>query len=349
MRTSLAVKYRPKKLTEVCGQHVTVEILKRVIENKAFNNCLLFAGQSGAGKTTLARIFANEINNGLGEPIELDCASMGNVDSIRSIIESAYERSLDSEYKVFILDECHAISSAGWQAFLKCIEEPPVFTIFIFCTTEPHKIPATILNRVQRYNITRIPTNEIYDRLLKVCEMEGFINYQNTCELISKLSNGCMRDALTMLDQCSDLTIDLSIEKTKQLLGDISYEVMLKLTSFIKNKDEAKIFAVIESLYSSGVDLKQFISLYLDFSLDLAKYLIFNAIEATALPSYLIDNIGASISLKAVIQEIPSIQWLNNLIDKLLSLKVLIKLENDPKSTIEAYLIQFCRTEENWS
>ena len=343
MKKSLAVKYRPKTFEDVCGQNITVEILKRVVAKKAFNNCILFAGNSGCGKTTLARILADQINEGEGSPIEMDCASAGNVDTIRALIESAYERSLDSKYKIFILDECHAITTQGWQAFLKCIEEPPVYTIFMFCTTEPHKIPATILNRVQRYNISKIDTQTIYDRLVKVCQLENFFNYEATCDLISKLSQGCMRDALTMLDQCTDYSEDLDIRNTEKILGKISYQIMLKLTRFLFNKDEAKLFAVIESLDASGTDLKQFVSLYLDFMLDITKFYIFSNIYATALPQYLLTETDPEINLVETVKAINNLDWFNSLIDNLLELKALVKFDDNVKSTVEAYLIRFCR------
>lgn len=343
MKESLALSYRPKRLEDVVEQKITTEILNKTLQSESFGHCFLFAGPSGTGKTTLSRIVANMINHGEGEPIEIDCASNSGVDNVRLLIESAYERSLNSKYKVIILDECHAITSQGWQAFLKTLEEPPLYTVFIFCTTEVQKIPATILNRLQRYNISKISTTGIYNRLCYICKQEGFINYLDTCDLISKLSNGSMRDALTYLDQCVDLSTDLNINKTKQLLGDISYEVMLKLTTFLRKFDEAKIIAVIESLDSTGTDLKQFINLYLDFMLDITKYFIFGAIEATSLPTYLLNNPDPAINLRAVVYEINDLSWLNLLIDKLLELKCLIKLDSDVKSTIEAYLIRFCR------
>ena len=186
MAQSLAVKYRPKTFEDVCGQSITVQILEKVIEKRAFKNCYLFAGDSGCGKTTLARIFANKINGGVGEPIEIDAASNNGVDNVRAIIESASQRSLVGEYKIFIIDECHSITTQGWQAFLKGIEEPSPFTIFMFCTTEPQKLPIAILNRVQRYNISKIDTQLIKERLIKVCQLEGFVNYDDTCDLISK-------------------------------------------------------------------------------------------------------------------------------------------------------------------
>jgi DNA polymerase-3 subunit gamma/tau len=184
---SLAVKYRPNTFEEVCGNQVTVKILKRVLELNKPKNAYLFAGPSGCGKTTCARIFARELNSGVGDPVEIDAASNNGVDQVRAIIESANQRSLTGTYKIYIIDECHMITSAGWNAFLKGIEETPEYTIFMFCTTEPNKLPATILNRVQRFNIAKINNQEIKERLMYICQQEEFINYEDTCELISKL------------------------------------------------------------------------------------------------------------------------------------------------------------------
>ncbi|MDY5668560.1 MAG: AAA family ATPase, partial [Candidatus Onthovivens sp.] len=155
MGQSLAIKYRPKTLEEICGQSITTKILEKAIEQKNFKHAYLFAGDSGCGKTTCARAFANAINQGLGQPIELDAASQRDIETIRIIRNSANERSLDSEYKIFIIDECQSYTIVQWQAFLKAIEETPEYAIFMFCTTEPNKLPATILNRIQRYNITK--------------------------------------------------------------------------------------------------------------------------------------------------------------------------------------------------
>ena len=133
MAESLAVKYRPKTFSEICGQSSIVKIITRQIEMNEFKNACLFAGASGCGKTTIARIVANMINNGQGEPIEIDAASNNGVENVRQIIHDAQERSIDSKYKIYIIDECHSLTNQAWQAFLKCIEEPPTYTIFIFC------------------------------------------------------------------------------------------------------------------------------------------------------------------------------------------------------------------------
>lgn len=337
MAQSLAVKYRPKQFEDVLGQEMTVKILKRAIETNQLKNAYLLAGLSGAGKTTLARIFANEINGGTGNPIELDAASNGNVDNIRNIVENAKQRSLTSMYKIFIIDECHALSSTAWQAFLKSIEETPKYTIYIFCTTEPNKIPQTILNRVQRFNITEIPSAAIKNRLEYVCKAEGYYNYEETCDLISKLCNGCMRDAFMTLDQCASLGNDLSLANTKTVLGESRFERMIKLTRFLKEQNEAFVLMAIETLAKEGIDLKQFIDQYLDFIIEVTKYKLFGNINLTNIPLYL------ETTLIELIQLLDTTTWLNNLTNSLLNLKTIIKYDTSVKSTVSAYLLKICR------
>ena len=338
---SLAVTYRPTTFEEVCGQSITVEILKKVIEKRSFKNCYLFAGDSGSGKTTLARIFANQINRGVGEPIEIDAASNNGVDDVRAIIESASQRSLVGDYKIFIIDECHSITTQGWQAFLKSIEEPSPFTIFMFGTTEPNKLPTAILNRVQRYNITKIDSETIKNRLMYICQQEGFTNYEGLCDLLSKSSHGCMRDAIMKLDQCADLSTDLSLDIVKPVLGSLSYEAMFNLTWALQDKEELKVLQVINTLYNTGKDLKSFIELYLEFILDLRRFMLTKDIRYTNIPAHLATENNPVVQQTLNFPEIKT--WLNNLLDVLLKIKLEIRYDSFYKSTIEAFLIQLCR------
>ena len=170
---SLAIKYRPKTWEDVSEQSSTKLILQQQLQSGEVKNAYLFCGPAGCGKTTCARIFANDINHGEGNPIELDAASNNGVDDVREIINQAKTKSLDSEYKIFIIDECHALSNSAWQAMLKIIEEPPAKSIFIFATTNPERIPKTILSRVQRYDFNRISTEGIVDRLRYILDEEN--------------------------------------------------------------------------------------------------------------------------------------------------------------------------------
>ena len=173
---SLAIKYRPKTWDDICEQKEVVDILTNQIKADEIKHGYLFTGPAGCGKTTAARIFANSINKGMGQPIELDAASNNSVDDIRRLIEDAQTQAIDSEYKVFIIDECHALSNSAWQAMLKIIEEPPAKSIFIFCTTDPQKIPKTILSRVQRYDFQRISLEGVCRRLELVYQAETVEN-----------------------------------------------------------------------------------------------------------------------------------------------------------------------------
>lgn len=344
---SLNLKYRPRTFEDVVEQGVTTKILTRALEKREFKHAYLFAGPSGCGKTTIARCFANKINNVVdGDKdrayIEIDAASNNGVDQVRSILEDAKIRDLYHEYKIFIIDECHMITTAGWNAFLKGIEEPSEYTIFMFCTTEPNKIPATILNRVQRYNLSRISVTGIYNRLMKICQNEHFTNYEATCDLISKRAKGGMRDAITLLDQCVDLSTDLNVENTKDLLGDFSYESMIRFTNYIVDGDKAAVLNHIEQIYNAGYDLKNFIDMYLECVIDFNKYLLFRDIKLTNFPEYLTTIQDPQTNLNNVISIQGGASYFNWLATRVKAIKTDIK--NDPiyKTTIETEFLRIC-------
>lgn len=337
MRQSLAVKYRPKTFEEVCGQSLTAIILKKTVEKRNFKNCYLFAGDSGCGKTTISRIFANAINKGQGSPEEIDAASYNGVDDVRTIVEAGKQRAIGCEYKIFIIDECHAITTQGWQAYLKGLEETPPYTIYIFCTTEPNKIPEAVLNRMQRFNITKINPAEIKARLMDICYAEGFSNYEKTCDIISKTSHGCMRDAIMKLEQCADFDTDLILANAQKVLNISVYDAMLYLICALQAKDVASILYTIDKLYNSGVELKSFIELFIEFTLDLAKFAIFRDLAVTNIPSYLESNMNTAIA------QISEPAWYTDLVDTLLQIKLETRYDSNYKSTIEAFLLRFCK------
>lgn len=334
---SLATKYRPKTLDNVIGQESIKKILKRQVELREFKNCFLFNGASGCGKTTCARILANEINNGKGSPIEIDAASNNGVDNVREIVKTSYERSLDSEYKIYIIDECHSLTSQSWQAFLKCIEEPPKYTIFIFCTTEKNKVPDTIKNRCQVFNFNRINPKYIEERLIDICSKEGFINYSEACNYISKICNGQVRDAISSLEKCASYDTDLSINNVIKALGDYSYEIYFSLVNAILDGDEKKVYTIISNVFNEGADLKLFINNLLDFYLDLSKYCLFKDCSITKIPSYLEED------LKRCTLFDNSIRYYNYYTDKILELKNMLKNDISPLNTIEVMLCKMAR------
>lgn len=310
---SLAVKYRPSDFTSMIGQISVIKILEKQIEKRDFAHCYLFTGSSGIGKTTVARILANKINKGQGTPIEIDAASNNGVDNIRAIVEDAKLRAFDAEYKVFILDEVHSLTSASWQAFLKCLEEPPKYTIFMLCTTEPKKIPQTILNRVMRFNLSKVSDTCIEERLKYICNQEGFIDTDGVCSYIAKNCDGGVRSAIAMLEKCASLSENLSVKEAVKLVGSFSPEAMIDLTIAIAENNEQAVVNIIEHFYKEGVDLKLFLNQYLDFIYELIKYSLFKCdMSATKLPSYLEDDI------KYLKQVKESITFLYNIADEII-------------------------------
>lgn len=272
---ALAIKYRPTTFNEVVEQNSIKIILQQQIKEKSFKSAYLFVGGAGTGKTTCARIFAHDINNGQGNPIELDAASNNGVEDVREIIQQAKTKSLDSEYKIFIIDECHALSNSAWQAMLKIIEEPPAKSIFIFATTDPQKIPKTILSRVQRYDFQRISQKGIVDRLEAILMGEygvSHVGLTDSLEYIAKIADGGMRDAITLMDKCLAYSTDLSMENVINALGTVDYETMIHLSADILVKNAKAVVTRIEELYNSGKDIKQFVKQYLQFLLDIQKF-----------------------------------------------------------------------------
>ena len=337
MAESLAQKYRPVEWEEVCGQESIVRILTRQLELDQIKNCLLFCGLTGSGKTTAARILAKKINKGIGEPIEIDAASNNGVDNIREIIASANERAIDGKYKIFIIDETHALSNQAWQALLKCIEEPPKYTIFIFCTTDPQKIPDTIKNRVQIYRFSRIGVEKIKDRLRYICRNENFTNYEESIDYLAKLGEGSMRTAISYLEKAASYSTDLSIENTLASLGNYSYDIFFDLANALIDGNETLVLNIISDFYDAGNDLKLFVDQFINFCLDITKYALFKSTDSLRLPTSYEDKLIYTTNMDN------ADKYFMYVVDKLLELKQLLKNDDSPRSTIEIIFLQISR------
>ena len=258
----LANKYRPTSFDDVLGQDVTVKILQNQIKDNNYSHAMLFTGNAGCGKTTCARIFANMID---GEIHELDCASHNGIADIKEIINKARVKSLIHEYKVFILDECHTLSSAAWPALLITLEENLPNSIFILCTTDSQKVPNTIISRVQRFNFMPIGDNLISQRLTDVCNKENLSIEDGAISVIAKSANGSLRQSLTNLDKCVFYG-DLTEDNVRKVLNIVSYDIFEKLDDAIENKKADIIINLVNEVYNNGYELHQFVKQYLDYA-----------------------------------------------------------------------------------
>lgn len=331
MAQALALKYRPQGFDDLTEQEAVKIILKNQLDTGEIKHGYLFCGSAGCGKTTSARIFASEINKHRGNPIELDAASNNSVDDIRRIISQSQTQPLDCDYKVFIIDETHMLSTGAFNAFLKTLEEPPAKSIFIMCTTDPQKIPKTILSRVQRFDFTRISHKGIVDRLCYVLDSENVKNYDlEAVDYIAKLADGGMRDALTLLDKALNYSDSLTLENVVAAIGTINYGLFCDFTEKIINKDKLGIINIITDVYNEGKDLKQFIKQYLKFILDVQIFTISHNYKLIQIPrtyeSYLEKFIKYDLEI-------------NKLLKILMTLYTDLRWEVAPKTFIESRLL----------
>lgn len=337
---NLATKYRPKKFNDIVCQDNVKIVLQNQIDMNEFKQAYLFCGSAGTGKTTSARIFANEINKGEGRIVEIDGASNNGVDNIRNLIDNCKMKSLDGTYKVFIIDEVHMLSIGAFNALLKILEEPPKGTIFILCTTDPQKIPATILSRVQRFDFKRIPTQRIMNRLTYIIEKENQtrteqIEYTDEAlQYIAQLAEGGMRDAITKLDTVLGFTQNITSEAVIKCLGLTSTQFILEILDNIIAKEPKNILGAIDTIFLEGKDLKLFIKDSIKVLIDVIKCQMGSSSE----------NIPQSCQARVTnIIEHSTPGQLLSILDSYNSLYFKIRYEHNPKIFIESELLYLCK------
>lgn len=265
---SLYRTYRPQTFKDVAGQEAIITTLKHAIDEKKIAHAYLFCGPRGTGKTTVAKLLAKAVNcTGNPKPcgecenckqiengthpdvIEIDAASNNGVEEVRSLIDKVKYAPTQGQYKVYIIDEVHMMSPGAFNALLKTLEEPPAHVIFILATTEPHKILPTIISRCQRFDFTRLTDQEMVQRMQYVLKEEGKTYDDGSLELIARLANGGMRDALSILEQCLAYNDDhLSINDIHTIYGIVSMDDKTNLLKVLLSKNMSESLKILDKM-----------------------------------------------------------------------------------------------------
>ena len=357
----LALKYRPQVFKDLIGQNIIVETIEKSISQNKIPNAFLFTGIRGVGKTTIARILAKSLNCGNSEKnnclknkcknceeisesrhidvLEMDAASKTGVDDVRDLIEFSRYGPTSSKFKIFIIDEVHMLSKQAFNALLKTLEEPPAYLKFIFATTEVNKIPVTVLSRCQRFDLSRIKSEELSEFLAKVAEMEKIDINQDIINLISKISEGSVRDALSLLDRIS-LTNDdsqkgtISLESAREIFGYFDKEFTINLIEKIFDGDEDKTLDLYRQIYQKGIEPKIFLNGFLEIIYYLKN---FKNLERVSFSTDLTENNFTKIKEMSEKLDAHTLllfwQFTIETIDE-------VNIVNDPNLSVEMFLIR---------
>ena len=352
--TALYRKYRPTNFSSIVGQDVIVDILKNSIINNKVSHAYLFTGPRGTGKTSTAKILAHAVNclnftNDIcgecsicksldlndNDIVEIDAASNNGVDEIRSLRDNVNLMPAFCKYKIYIIDEVHMLSTGAFNALLKTLEEPPSHVIFILATTEPNKIPLTILSRCQRFDFNKINMNDLVSRLKYIVNEEGRVVSDNILEQMAKISDGGLRDAINLLDQVLSLPDEnINIDEVEKLSGKISTQSVYELFSYIINNDLVSILNFSTYMFDNGKNYKNLADSMLSFLRDISIN--------TEVPNYF-DKSYSELLSKITIS-FNNLIKMSSIINELLKE---LKNSNNQKMLFEIYVFQMCNILKN--
>ncbi len=284
--------YRPQRFEDVAGQEHIITTLRHAVEEDRIAHAYLFCGPRGTGKTTIAKLLAKAINcTGEVKPcdecenckeitlgnhpdvIEIDAASNNGVDEVRNLIEKVKYAPTQGKYKVYIIDEVHMMSTGAFNALLKTLEEPPAHVVFILATTEPHKILPTIISRCQRFDFTKLSQEDMIHRMKEVIEQENYQCDDDALQMIAKLADGGMRDALSILEQCLAYNDQhLTVQDVNHIYGIVSLEKKIDFLKILLSKDMQKALSLLDEMKVNGIDIKRLTLDLVDILKDIVIY-----------------------------------------------------------------------------